>query len=215
MIGMSRTLYRHRELIGILVAKQLKLRYRGTVLGFVWTLLNPLLLMLVYTLVFAVYFRIDLPAYPAFLFSGLLPWLWFSSSLQQGATSILDGTSLVTRSQFPAEVLPVVCVIANAANFLLTLPMLFAFLLAFGVPLGPSLVVLPLLIVLEGMLALGVALIVAAVNVHFRDLQHIIVHLLTVLQFLTPVFYPATLIPEGLRPLALLNPLAVLMTAFH
>ena len=149
MLDVAQTLYRHRELIGILVAKQLKLRYRGTVLGFVWTLLSPLLLMLVYSLVFSVYFRLDMEHYPAFLFTGLLPWLWFASSLQQGVTSILDGAGLVTRSQFPAEVLPVVTVLANTVNFLLTLPLLFAFLLAFRVQLGPPLLVLPVLIALE------------------------------------------------------------------
>ena len=113
MLEVTHTLYRHRELIGILVAKQLKLRYRGSVLGFLWTLLNPLLLMLVYTLVFSVYFRLDMEKYPAFLFAGLLPWIWFASSLQQGVTCILDGAGLVTRSQFPAEVLPVVTVLQH------------------------------------------------------------------------------------------------------
>ena len=215
MLDVAQTLYRHRELIGILVAKQLKLRYRGTVLGFVWTLLSPLLLMLVYTLVFSVYFRLDMEHYPAFLFTGLLPWLWFASSLQQGVTSILDGAGLVTRSQFPAEVLPVVTVLANTVNFLLTLPLLFAFLLAFRVQLGPPLLVLPVLIALEFLLGLGLVLIAAAVNVRFRDLQHIIVHLITVLQFLTPIFYPMSLIPDAFRPWAYLNPLAILMDAFH
>ena len=215
MLEVCRTLYKQRELIGVLVAKQLKLRYRGTLLGFVWTLLNPLLLMLVYTLVFSVYFRVDIEHYPAFLFAGLLPWLWFASSVQQGITCILDGAGLVTRSQFPAEVLPVVTVISNAVNFLLTLPLLFAFLLVYHVRLGPSLLALPVLIGLQLLLCLGLALIGAAVNVHFRDLQHIIIHVLTVLQFLTPVFYPVSFIPDALRPWALINPLAVLMSGYH
>ena len=155
MIDLCQTLYKHRELISVLVAKQLKLRYRGSILGFLWTLLNPLLLMLVYTLVFSVYFRLDMEKYPAFLFSGLLPWIWFSSSLQQGVTSILDGAGLVTRSQFPAEVLPVVTVTSNAVNFLLTLLLLFPFLLAFQIRLGIGLLVLPILIGIEYLLALG------------------------------------------------------------
>src|SRR5262245_26748859 len=113
MRDFCRTLYRHRELIAVLVAKQLKLRYRGSVLGFCWTLLNPLALMIVYTLVFSVYLRVEVERYPAFLFTGLLPWIWFASSLQQGVTSILDGAPLVTRSQFPAEVLPVVALTTN------------------------------------------------------------------------------------------------------
>src|SRR5712692_4304877 len=142
MTDLCRSLYKHRELIGVLVAKQLKLRYRGSVLGFLWTLLNPLLLMLVYTLVFSLYFRLDMDKYPAFLFAGLLPWIWFASSLQQGATCILDSAGLITRSQFPAEVLPVVTLTANTINFLLTLPLLFLFLLAFRVKVGPALLAL-------------------------------------------------------------------------
>lgn len=215
MLELWRVLYRYRELVGVLVAKQIKLRYRGSVLGFLWTLLNPLLLMLVYSLVFSVYLRIDMERYPAFLFSGLLPWMWLSSSLQQGVTSILDGAGLVTRSQFPTEVLPVVTLTANTVNFLFTLPLLFAFLVAFQVPLGLPLLLLPALVVLEYLLALGLVLIVSAVNIYFRDLQHIIVHLLTALQFLTPVFYPVSLVPEWLRPWALLNPFAILISAFQ
>lgn len=215
MLEVVHTLYRHRELVSILVAKQLKLRYRGTVLGFLWTLLNPLFLMLVYTLVFSVYLRLDMPGYPAFLFTGLLPWLWFASSMQQGVTSILDGAGLVTRSQFPAEVLPVVTLITNTINFLLTLPLLFVFLLGFRIHVGLPILMLPVLVALEFFLTFGLVLIVAAVNVRFRDLQHIIVHLITVLQFLTPVFYPMSVIPEWARPIAYLNPLSVLMDAFH
>lgn len=215
MVGMCRSLYQHRELVGILVAKQLKLRYRGSGLGFLWTLLNPLLQMVVYTLVFSVYFRLDMEKYPAFLFAGLLPWIWFASSLQQGVTCILDGAGLVTRSQFPAEVLPVVTLTTNTLNFLLTLPLLLVFLLVFKVTLGPALLALPLLIALEYLLALGPVLILAALNVQFRDLQHIILHLLTVLQFLTPIFYPLSLIPEPLRAWAVVNPLAILFSAFQ
>lgn len=215
MTELCRSLVTHRELIGILVAKQLKLRYRGSVLGFCWTLLNPLLLMLVYTLVFSVYFRVDVEKYPAFLFSGLLPWIWFSSSLQQGVTCILDGAGLVTRSRFPAEVLPVVTLTSNTVNFLLMLPLLFLFLLAFHVKLGPALLTLPVLIGLQYLVTLGPVLILSAANVYFRDLQHIILHLLTVMQFLTPIFYPASLIPEPFRTWTLVNPLAVLASAFQ
>jgi lipopolysaccharide transport system permease protein len=215
MTGLCGNLVKHRELIGILVAKQLKLRYRGSWLGFCWTLLNPLLLMLVYTLVFSVYFRIDVEKYPAFLFSGLLPWIWFSSSLQQGVTCILDGAGLVTRSRFPAEVLPVVTLTSNTVNFLLMLPLLFLFLLAFHIKLGPALLTLPVLIGLQYLLTLGPLLILSAANVYFRDLQHIILHLITVAQFLTPIFYPASLIPTPLRAWAFINPLAVLASSFQ
>jgi lipopolysaccharide transport system permease protein len=215
LIELCRSLYVHRELVGVLVAKQLKLRYRGSVLGFLWTLLNPLVQMLVYTLVFAVYFRLDMDKYPVFLFSGLLPWIWFASSLQQGVTCILDGAGLVTRSQFPAEVLPVVTLTSNTVNFLLTLPLLLGFMFAFKAMPGPALVVLPLLIVIQYLLTLGPVLILAALDVHFRDLQHIILHLLTALQFLTPIFYPLSVIPEPFRVWVRVNPLAILFSSFQ
>jgi len=215
MTDVWRSLFRYRELIGVLVARQVKLRYRGSVLGFLWTLLNPLLLMTVYTLVFSIYFRLDMDKYPAFLFTGLVPWLWFASSVQQGVTCILDGAGLVTRSQFPVEVLPVVTLTANSVNFLLTLPLLFGLLAAFRVKLGAAVLALPMLIGLEYLLTLAFVLALSALNVHYRDLQHLILHALTVLQFLTPVFYPLSLIPESLRPWALLNPLTVLISAFH
>jgi len=212
---LCRCIYRHRELIGVLVAKQLKLRYRGSGLGFLWTLLNPLLQMVVYTLVFSIYFRLDMEKYPAFLFAGLLPWIWFASSLQQGVTCILDGAGLVTRSQFPAEVLPVVTLTSNTVNFLLTLPLLLGFLVAFRVKLGPALLTLPLLIALEYLLLLGPVLILAALNIHFRDLQHIILPLVTVLQFLPPIFYPLPLVPEPLRAWTFVNPMTILVSAFQ
>src|SRR5262249_15200381 len=153
------------ELIGVLVAKQLKLRYRGSVLGFLWTLLNPLVQLLVYTLVFSVYFRVDVDMYPIFLLAGLLPWIWFASSLQQGVTSILDGACPLPRSQFPAEMLPVVTLTSNMVNFLLMLPLVVALLLAFrAAGPAPALLALPLLIGLEYLLALGLVLILAALD---------------------------------------------------
>ena len=215
MVEWYRSLIAHRELIGILVAKQLKLRYRGSMLGFCWTLLNPLLLMLVYTLVFSVYLRIDIEKYPAFLFAGFVPWLWFSTSLQQGVTCILDGAGLVTRSRFPAEVLPIVTLTSNTVNFLLTLPLLFLFLYALHITLGPARLVLPVLIALQYALTLGPVLILSAANVYYRDLQHIILHLLTVAQFLTPIFYPLSIIPESFRAWVFFNPLTTLASAYQ
>src|SRR5262245_21061029 len=126
--------------------------------------------MLVYTLVFSVYFRLDIEHYPAFLFSGLLPWIWLSSSLQQGVTCILDGAGLVTRSRFPTEVLPIVVLTSNTVNFLLTLPLLVAFLLTFHVQLALGLLFRPVLFALHYVVTVGSVLMFAAANVHVRDL---------------------------------------------
>ncbi|MFN3476545.1 MAG: ABC transporter permease, partial [Candidatus Methylomirabilales bacterium] len=111
MIANLRELYAYRTLIWSLVVRDLKARYRGSILGFLWTFLNPLLLMATYTLVFSVYIRIEMEKYTAFLLVGLLPWIWFSSSLLMGSTSIVEGGSLIKKVFFPPQVLPTVTVL--------------------------------------------------------------------------------------------------------
>lgn len=208
-------LYRYRTLVSSLVARELKARYRGSVLGFFWTLLNPLLLMAVYSLVFSIYMRMNLENYAIFLFSGLLPWLWFSSSLNQGTNAIVGNRSLVTRVMFPPQVLPAVVVLANFVNFLLSLIVLPVFYIIYGARVGTALIGLPILFVCQLLLTHGLVLLVSALNVHFRDLQHIVGNLLIFAFFLTPIIYPITLIPEKYRFFARLNPLALLMSAYQ
>ena len=223
--ALCRSMIAHRELIGILVAKNLKLRYRGSLLGFCWTLLNPLLLMLVYVLVFSVYFRVPMQGYAVFLFSGLLPWLWFSSSLGHAAGVIVGSGALVKRILFPAEILPLVSVLSNMINMLLSLPLLFVFLFAFGVRPGPALLFLPLLLGLQLLLTAGLALPLAALNVHLRDVEQILSNGLVLLFFLSPILYPVSTVPVTLslgglltlplRPLYFLNPVAGLVQSYQ
>src|SRR5262249_1676807 len=136
MTTIFRELLSYRVLIQTLVMRDLKGRYRGSALGLLWTLLNPLLYMAVYALVFSVYMRMAIEHYAVFLLSGLLPWIWFASSLMMGTTSIIEGGSLIKKVFLPPQVLPTVTVISNFANFLLSLPLLFGMLLLFGVTPG-------------------------------------------------------------------------------
>src|SRR5262249_35323923 len=161
-------LYRFRALIVTLVLRELRARYRGSLLGFLWSFLNPLLLMLVYVLVFAVYLRVPWENYAVFLFTGLLPWLWFSSSLAPPAGVTVGSGGLVKRVLFPAEILPLVSVLSNLANLLLSLPLLLGFLWLFGVRPGPTLAFLPMLLGVQLLLTVGLALPLAALNVHLR-----------------------------------------------
>ncbi len=165
-------LYRHRALIGVLTSRELKARYRGSVLGYFWSLLNPLLMLAVYALVFEVLLPNRSPGtspYALFLFTGLLPWNWLASSLTDAASSLLVSGALLKKVLFPAEVLPVVAVASQAVHFLLALPILLAGLLAgalglFGpaVPLGWPLLQVPVLFVLQGLFLLGIGLFLAA-----------------------------------------------------
>jgi ABC-type polysaccharide/polyol phosphate export permease len=210
-----RDCYTHRVLIQSLVARQLRARYRGSVLGFVWTFLNPLLLMLVYSLVFKVYMRVEMENYGAFMFAGLLPWLWFSSSLTEGANSIVASGGLITKAMFPPEVLPVVTVLTNCANFVLSLPMLFLVFLVMGVPIGPALVALPAVMAVQLLLTLGAVFFLSALNVQYRDVQHLLANVLTFWFFLCPVLYPIAKVPQKLQIVSLGNVMGSLVVAYQ
>jgi lipopolysaccharide transport system permease protein len=208
-------LFAYRELIQVLVVRDLKARYRGSVLGFLWTSLNPILLMATYTLIFSVYMRSEMEHYAAFLMTGLLPWLWFSSSLLLGATSVVDGGGLLKKVFFPPQVLPAVTVLTNFANFLLSLPLLVGFLLLFGVRVGWTLVALLPLMVIQLVLTYGLTLIVGAVTVRYRDVAQLLANFLAVWFFLSPVLYPPNLVPPKFAALLTLNLMAPLLMGYQ
>lgn len=208
-------LYRFRALIKALVTRHLAVRYRGSVLGFLWSFLNPLCLMLVYTLVFQYYIRFDnVGNYTIFLFCGLLPWIWLSSGLIESTNSIVSSGHLITKSMFPAHVLPVVTVLTTLVNFVLSLPLLFIFMLIAGLEFHWTIALLPLVVIGQVLLLLGFSLMLSALNVFYRDVQHIVANLLTFVFFLCPILYPRSQVPEGLQFTLDYNPLAQL-TMFY
>ncbi|ATB34485.1 O-antigen export system permease RfbD [Melittangium boletus DSM 14713] len=216
MLRNFRELYQYRGLLFSLVQRELKARYRGSVLGFFWTFLNPTLQMLVYALLFSVYMRQNLPHYTYFMFVGLLPWNWFSSSLNAGASAISDRRDLMTKVRFPAQVLPATVVVTNLCNYVLSLPLMVGLGLFFGEWPTWHVVAFPVVLVCQLCFTLAVVYMVSAFNVRFRDLQHIVTNVLMMFFFLTPVLYPATTIPEPYRPLmTLANPMAILVTSYQ
>jgi lipopolysaccharide transport system permease protein len=215
MISIFRELRLYRGLIQTLVVRDLKARYRGSTLGLLWTLLNPLLHMAIYALVFSVYIRNEMERYPAFLLCGILPWTWFSSALFMGTTTIIEGGSMLKKVFFPPQVLPTVTVIATFMNFLLSLPLLFGVLLLFGVTFGWSLLALPLIMATQFALTLGLTLIVSAASVRYRDIPPILGHVLTFWFFLTPIIYPVSSVPERFRALLSFNPVAPFFVAYQ
>jgi lipopolysaccharide transport system permease protein len=206
---------RYRGLIQTLVVRDLKARYRGSTLGLLWTLLNPLFHMAIYALVFSIYIRNDMQRYPAFLLCGILPWTWLSSALFMGTTTIIDGGSMLKKVFFPPQVLPTVIVIATFINFLLSLPLLFGVLLLFGVTFGWSLLALPLIMTAQFALTLGLTLIISAISVRYRDIPPILGHVLTFWFFLTPIIYPVTSVPERFRALLAFNPATPFFVAYQ
>jgi len=215
MLSHFKELYRYRALVWVMTERELKARYRGSLLGFLWTFMNPLLLMAVYALVFSVYLRMQVENYVVFLFAGLLPWLWFSSSLSQGVTSIISGGSLVTKVMFPPQVLPAVSVLSNLVNFLLTVPLMLIFNAIYHVPLGLPLLSLPIVVLVQLLFTHGLVLFVSSLDVHFRDLQYLVSNVLTFWFFFTPIIYPVSFIPEKYRFLFMINPSALLSQAYQ
>ena len=203
-------LWRYRALVWALVCRHLNARYRGSVLGFIWSFLNPLCLIAVYSLVFQYYIRFhDVHHYTLFLFAGLLPWIWFSSGLLEATGAISGGGSLITKAMFPAHILPVVAVLTNLANFIFAIPLLLTFMLLTGITPSMSVLYLPLVIFLELVFLLGLGLALSALNVHYRDVQHILGNLMTLWFFLCPIIYPISNVPESFRFTLLLNPVAL------
>jgi ABC-type polysaccharide/polyol phosphate export permease len=192
-------LVRYRGLIQSLVARELKARYRGSMLGFFWSFINPLLLLLVYSFVFSVILenRTRTQPYALFLFCGLLPWTWFSSSILESASVLISGGNLIKKVLFPAEVLPIVTVLANMVHFLLGLPVLFAFLVYYRRPLEfPEALWFPVVLLTQLILTTGLAFIVSALTVHFRDIKDILSNLMTFWFFATPIIYTMDLFKD-------------------
>jgi lipopolysaccharide transport system permease protein len=220
LLANLRQLFRYRALIQSLVARDLKARYRGSVLGFFWSFVNPLLLLLIYTFVFTVVITRPetqvLDPFALFMFCGILPWTWFSSSLLESSNVLIAGGNLIRKVLFPAEVLPIVTVLANMVHFFLGLPILAAFFLYYGRPVfAPDLAWLPVIVLVQLMLTLGLALFVSALTVHFRDLRDLLSNLLTLWFFATPIIYSMAEAPARVRPFLNLNPFTHLAIAYQ
>ncbi len=216
MTARVRELIRYRELVENLVVRDLKVRYKHSVLGFLWSLVNPLLLMLVFTVVFTVMLpNVEIPRFPVFVLCGLLPWNFFQTSLAVAVHAITQSGHLIKKVYFPREILPISVVFSNLANFLLALPVLLALVLILGGTFTPLLLWIPVVLAVQVCLTVGVALVLATLNVFYRDTGVILEVILQAWFFLTPVFYPVDLLPEWKAVLGLLLPVRRLVYIFN
>ena len=222
MITVGR-IWSRRHLLAVMTVRELKARYRGSVLGYLWSLANPLLLLGVYTFVFNLVFQPRVEGqspYAVFLVSGLFPWVWFSSSIHEGTASLTNNAALIRRAVFPVELLALVPVLSNLVNFLLSVPILVGALVAaraLGHPVGgPAVVLLPLVVLAHLPFVSGIALGLAALAVHFKDVRDIVANVLTLGFFLTSILYSIDAVPHaGLRALIRFNPLTPFVLAYQ
>lgn len=213
---MFREIFQYREMIFSLVKRDLRGRYKGSVLGFLWTFINPLLQLLVYTMVFSTIMRSGIKDYYMFLFVALVPWIFFSTSLTGGASCIIAQQDMVKKIYFPREVLPIAHVTSQFINMLFCFLVIFAVLIIGRYQINfKALLCLPVVMIVEYILALGITMVVAAVTVYLRDVEYILGILTMAWQFLTPVMYGVDMVPVQLQKIFYLNPMTPIIVAYR
>lgn len=209
-------IYAYRQMIYSLVKRDLRGRYKGSVLGFLWTFLNPLFQLIVYTLVFSIILKTGISNYYLFLFVALVPWLFFSTSLTAGSSCIWAQQDMVKKIYFPREVLPISFVISQFINMLLTFIIIFIVVIISGVGIDfIALLYLPIIMLIEFILALGITMLSSALTVYFRDLEYILGIISMAWMYLTPIMYSQESVPDKIKPIFNLNPISPVIMAYR
>ena len=216
MIRTIKEIWEYREMVQSLVRRDLRGRYKASVLGFLWTFIVPLCQLLVYTVVFSVILQSGIEKFYLYLFIGLIPGNFFSTCLTGGASCILQQQSLVNKIFFPREVVPVSFVTAAFVNMLYCEIVVFAVCIFSGVHFSVAgLLCLPVVMLIEYIFTLGITMIISALDVYFRDLEHILGILSMAWMFMTPIMYDISIVPENLMPVFQLNPMTSIITAYR
>ena len=210
-------LWAYRELLVFLTWRDIKVRYKQTVLGAAWAIIQPLLTMLLFTLVFNRLAGLDTGSvpYPLFAYTGLLIWTFFSNAVTNSTNSLINNTNLITKVYFPRVFIPAAAVGAGLVDFAIAGLILIGLVIYYGVAPTPSLALLPLFLLLAVLLALAVGMLISALTVKYRDLRHALPFVLQFWMFASPVIYPSSAVPERFRPLLALNPLTGIIEGFR
>lgn len=203
------------DLMRHLVWRDFSLRYKRSALGVLWSLVSPISQLLVLVFLFQSVVPLNIEAYPAFVFVALLPWSWFSSCISSACGLFIVNRDLVRHPNFAPAQLMVVNTLSNLLSYVVALPILFIVMALYGLTLTPALLLLPLLLLIQGVLTVGLSLIVATLNVFYRDVQHIVGVLLLLLFYLTPVFYRPQSVVEKYHIIYTLNPITVLIQSYR
>ena len=199
-----------------LVKKDLRGRYKGSVLGFLWTFINPLLQLVVYTIVFSFILKTNIERYYLYLFVALIPWIFFSSSITVGSASIVAQKDLIKKIYFPRMVIPISYVTSSFVNMLLCFIVIFAVIIVSGAGINfLALLTLPVIMLVEYILALGMAMLTSAITVYFRDLEHILGIVTMAWMYMTPIMYDKSIVPENLMPIFNLNPMTHVIECYR
>ena len=213
---MFKELYKYRELLKTNVKKEIRGKYKGSFLGVLWSFMNPLLMTLVYAIVFPYLLRNTEPHYVTYIVTGILPWNWFTISIALGTTIILANSGIIKKVYFPREILPISVVTSGMVNFLISCLIILIFVFCAGIGVSWYLVFLPLVILAQYLLTLGIIFITGAINIYVRDLEYIVNFFVTMLFYATPILYSVKMF-EGtaVAKLVNLNPMTIIINAYR
>jgi len=212
-----RDLWQYRDLLYILTERDIKVRYKQTLLGAAWAIIQPLFTMIIFSLFFGRLAAIpsDGVPYPIFAFAGLLPWVFFSNAITNGGNSLIGNTNLITKVYFPRMIIPIASVAAGLVDLFVSFLLLAALMFYYGVSLTMNIVMLPVLVLISSLLAIGVGMWMSGLNVKFRDIRYALPFVVQLGIFVTPIIYPASMVPEKYRLLFALNPMTGIIEGYR
>ncbi|MFQ3663580.1 MAG: ABC transporter permease [Chloroflexaceae bacterium] len=217
MLTHLRELAGAHELLYSWTLRDFKVRYSQSLLGAAWAILQPLSLMIVFSLIFTLFIRVptDGVPYPVFAYTALLVWTFFANSLTMAMPSLVNNINLVSKIYFPREILPIAANLVSIIDFAIAALTLVLLMMIYKIAIGWTIIFLPLLLIIQVMFTLGVSLAVSAINVFYRDVRFVVPLALQIWMYLSPVIYPASLVPERIQPLYFLNPMATLIESYR
>ena len=208
-------LYQYRELLKTNVQKEIRGKYKGSFLGVLWSFLNPLLMVLVYALVFPYIMRTNVDNYLVYLITGVIPWNFFTTCITTGCNCVWINGGIIKKVYFPREILPISVVAAGLINFLISCVIILLFVLFGGIGFSVQLLWLPLIAIIQSALSLGLLFILSAINVYVRDIEYLVGFLLNLLFYATPILYTADMFPESIRWVLYLNPMTTIIESYR
>lgn len=215
MIKMFNNIYSYRELLKTSVQKDIRGKYKGAWLGIVWSLLNPLLLLTVYSIIFPYILKVNVENYTMYLCVALLPWTFFTSTVTTGTFSVITNGNILKKVYFPREIIPISVVISGTVNFLISCVVIVLFLIVSGVGITWTALLFPVILILQFLITLAIVFMLSAFTVYIRDLEHFVSLALLVLFYGTPIVYTMDSIPEKLKWVLNLNPMTHVIEAYR
>lgn len=212
---MLKELYEYRQLLKSNVSKEVRGKYKGSFLGVLWSFVNPLLMTLVYAIVFPFLLRSSQPHYTTFIVIAIIPWTWFTYTIMSGTNTFLVNAGIIKKVYFPREILPISIVTSGLINFLISCIIICIFLLFSGIGFSVYIMYLPLIAIVQYILQLGIILITSSVDVYIRDAEYIINFFVQMIFYATPVLYSIDMFPEQFRWILRLNPMATIIESYR